>query len=186
MRKAFTLIEVNLAMLIMAGGILSIIGLYAFGFRENRQSREDVAAAAYADAVMSPLVMAASATNLVWSKFKNLDSYPSSRGWGDYIDDQTGVVKEDPSSKAKTAFSSFVGSLQGMASKGTTLLVPAYPSESKFKINNSKNLHGALVITHQRGSAVVKISFRATDKAGTLMSKPLFFTEARFQGVVDE
>ena len=39
MKKAFTLIEVNLAMLIMAGGILSIVGLYAFGFRENRHSR---------------------------------------------------------------------------------------------------------------------------------------------------
>ena len=42
---AFTLIEVNLAMLIMAGGILSVVGLYALGFRENRQGREDVAAA---------------------------------------------------------------------------------------------------------------------------------------------
>ena len=61
MKRAFTLIEVNLAMLIMAGGILSIVGLYSLGFRENRQSTEDVAGAAYADAVLSPLVMALSA-----------------------------------------------------------------------------------------------------------------------------
>ena len=64
LRKAFTLMEVNLAILIMAGGVLSVVSLFAFGYRENRQSREDVASAAYADAVMSPLVMACSATNL--------------------------------------------------------------------------------------------------------------------------
>lgn len=58
MRKAFTLMEVNLAILVMAGGILSVVGLYSLGFRENRQSAEDVAVAAYADAVISPLVRA--------------------------------------------------------------------------------------------------------------------------------
>ena len=50
-KKAFTLIEVNIAMFVMAGGILSVIGLYSLGYRESRQSREDVASAAYADAV---------------------------------------------------------------------------------------------------------------------------------------
>ena len=85
MKKAFTLMEVNLAILIMAGGILSILGLYSLGYRENRQSREDVASAAYADAVISPLVMALSATNLKWSSFKKLGSYPSEAGWKEYI-----------------------------------------------------------------------------------------------------
>ena len=31
--------EVNLAILVMAGGILSIVGLYSLGFRESRQIR---------------------------------------------------------------------------------------------------------------------------------------------------
>ena len=39
MKKAFTLIEVNLAIMVMAVGVLGIISLYAFGFREERQSR---------------------------------------------------------------------------------------------------------------------------------------------------
>ena len=52
MRKAFTLMEVNLAIMIMAGGILSVLGLYSLGYRENRQSREDVAAAAYAELLL--------------------------------------------------------------------------------------------------------------------------------------
>ena len=99
MKKAFTLIEVNLAMLIMAGGILSIVGLYAFGFRENRQSREDVAATALADSVMSPLVMALSATNATWSSFRRIGNYPSDYGWSDYFNSK-GIVDQDPQSKA--------------------------------------------------------------------------------------
>ena len=45
LQRAFTLIEVNLAIFIMAGGVLAMISLYSFGFRESRQSREDVASA---------------------------------------------------------------------------------------------------------------------------------------------
>ena len=50
-QRAFTLIEVNLAIFIMAGGVLAMISLYSLGFRESRQSREDVAAAALAESV---------------------------------------------------------------------------------------------------------------------------------------
>ena len=53
-KKAFTLIEVNLAIFIMAGGVLAMISLYSLGFRESRQSREDVASSAMADARMTP------------------------------------------------------------------------------------------------------------------------------------
>ena len=52
LKRGFTLVEVNLAVFIMAGGILAMISLYSLGYRENRQSREDVAAAALADDVI--------------------------------------------------------------------------------------------------------------------------------------
>ena len=71
-RKAFTIIEVNMAILILSSGVLALISLFALGFRENRQSREDVGSAALADAVLSRIVMAASATNLKWSAFKKI------------------------------------------------------------------------------------------------------------------
>ena len=35
--RAFTLMEVNLAILVMAGCVLSVVTLYSLGFRENRQ-----------------------------------------------------------------------------------------------------------------------------------------------------
>ena len=172
MKKAFTLMEVNLAILIMAGGILSIIGLYSLGFRENRQSTEDVASAAYADAVMSPLVNALSATNIPWSVFRDLKSAPDDDGWRRYFDSD-GVVVNDPESTAKPAFSAIMGKLSasGVGSD--------WPSSA------SGGLKAGLVVMHTQGSAVVKIAFRATKNQGMLLSAPVYYTEVRFQGVVE-
>ena len=39
MKKAFTLMEINLAILIMATGILSMISLYSLGVTQSSQSR---------------------------------------------------------------------------------------------------------------------------------------------------
>jgi len=182
MRKAFTLIEVNLAMLIMAGGILSIVGLYAFGFRENRQSREDVAAAAFADAVVSPLVMAISATNLKWSAFKDKFYYPSDEGWGAYFNND-GIVTADPESTAESVFSRVMQKMGG-AAEGTFDAV-AFPSSAKPM---KPKMSCGLVVMHPKDSAVVSIGFRAvqSDKPGTLLSMPLFYTEVRFQGLANE
>ena len=181
MRKAFTLIEINLAMLIMAGGILSIVGLYAFGFRENRQSREDVAATALADSVISPLVQALTATNLKWSAFKEIKNYPSDDGWRRYFDSK-GIVTDDPQSMAENVFSSVMGALS---------FEGAYDGETSLSWSNIRNGTGmscGLVVQHDENSAVVRIAFRAvkTDMPGTLLSMPLFYTEARFQGLVDK
>ena len=182
MRKAFTLIEVNLAMLIMAGGILAVVGLYAFGFRENRQSREDVAATALADSVISPIVMAISATNLKWSVFKNEFYYPGEKGWGEYFNSD-GIVATDPESKAENAFSQLMGKMSG-AAKGTFDVDTAFPSSAK----TYSELSCGLVIMHPQNSATVSIGFRATrsDKPGTLLAMPLFYTEVRFQGLANE
>ena len=180
MRKAFTLMEVNLAMLIMAGGILSIVGLYSFGFRENRQSREDVAATAYADAVISPLVMAISATNLKWSVFKEQFYYPDGSGWGGYFNSQ-GIVANNPEGTAKSVFSQTMGKMSG-AAKGAFEVDTAYPSA----VAAATGLKGGLVVMHDQGSALVRIAFRATKQAGTLLSMPLYYTEVRFQGLPDE
>lgn len=174
MRKAFTLIEVNLAMLIMAGGILSIVGLYAFGFRENRQGREDVAAAAFADAVVSPLVMALSSTNLAWSTFSQAFKQPGGDGWGEYLDHQKGTVKGNPMGLAQSAYSATLSWAQRCGAQNVEVPFPT--------VRSSPPLYAGLVVLHEKNSATVSIGFRATDKPGTLMSMPLFYTEVRFQG----
>jgi len=167
--------EVNLAILIMAGGILSILGLYSLGYRENRQSREDVASAAYADAVMSPLVMALTATNVKWSAFRRLSSRPSDAGWADYLNRSTGLVSGDPEGKARSAFSEVMGAL-GPASSGLS-----WPSSAA-----SGGLRAGLVILHEADSAVVRIAFRATKHPAELLAMPMYYTEVRFQGLANE
>lgn len=180
MKKAFTLIEVNLAMLIMAGGILSVVGLYALGFRENRQSREDVAATALADIVLSPLVMALSATNVTWTSFRSIGNYPSQEGWKDYFNAK-GVVTTDPQAKAQGVFTSVMGALSFDGS---------YEGDRSFPslALNGTGMSCGLVVQHDENSAVVRIGFRAvkSDMPGQLMGMPLFYTEVRFQGVSEK
>ena len=179
MRKAFTLIEVNLAMLIMAGGILSIVGLYAFGFRESSQSREDVASAALADAVVSPLVLAISQTNLKWSVFRNIGSFPNDDGWGAYLSGN-GTPVSNPDAQAKSAFGSAMSAYKG-AVKGTSLNI-----EEKFPNTASADLLCGLVVMHEPDSPIVGIGFRATKSPGQLLAMPLYYTEVRFQGLGNE
>ena len=180
MKRAFTLIEVNLAMLIMAGAVLSLVGLYSLGFRENKQSREDVAATAMADSVLSPLVMALSSPNVKWSSFKNLGDYPGSKGWSEYTMSSDGSVRSDPASKAKAAFNSVMTKL---SFEGSSDINTSFPSSA----TSGTGMSPALVVMHDEGSAVVWLAFRAvrTDKVGTLLSMPMFFTEVRFQGRSD-
>lgn len=180
MKKAFTLIEVNLAMLIMAGGILSVVGLYALGFRENRQSREDVAATAIADSVLSPLVMAISATNLKWSVFREEKNFPDDSGWASYFD-SNGVVSQDPQSKADGVYGSTMSWLSG-AAEGPLGVETGFPSAAL----SGTGMSCGLVVQHEKDSAIVRISFRATKLPGALLSMPLFYTEVRFQGLPDK
>ena len=170
MKKAFTLIEVNLAMLIMAGGILSMVSLYSLGFRENRQSREDVEGAALADAFMSPVVAALSATNVPWSTWRSFGSVPGDEGWGEFLDENTGEVRQ---SNWETAYDR-VGSTFGKYIK--------WPS-GKPSVNDLK---WAMVVEHPQNSAVMYVSFRCTTVPGLLMAQPLYFTEVHFQGLPDQ
>lgn len=166
-KRAFTLIEVNLAMFIMAGGILSVIGLYSLGYRESRQSREDVASAAFADAVLAPIEMALSDTNLAWNVFASLGDRPSGAGWGDYIDENKGYVADNPTSKARQVYDYI---------KGKTGNMPSWPSDA------AAGLEAGLVLLHEQDSPVATLAFRAVKNRGELMSAPLYYTEVRFQG----
>ena len=112
MRRAFTLMEVNLAIFIMATGVLAMVSLYALGMRESRQSTEDVATASYADVVLAPLVAKLSSQNMTWAGWTSIGSTPQGegsaicdgvtqggRGWGAYVQkvgsDQDGTFRID-------------------------------------------------------------------------------------------
>jgi len=170
-------LEVLLAVAVMATGVLTVVILYSLGFRETKQSREDIASAAFADAVVSPLVNAIMATNLKWSVFKDIGNYPNDSGWGAYFN-SSGRIQSNPDSKAQNVYSTVMGRLRS-AAQGSFDVQSAWPSGA------SGGLKAGLIVMHDEGSAIIKIGFRATRNPSMLMSAPLYYTEARFQGIQD-
>ena len=195
-QRAFTLIEVNLAIFIMAGGVLAMISLYSLGFRESRQSREDVASAALADTVLNPLVVALSDPKLKWSEwrslpFANLNSgidagdgggakiqVMPDKGWLEYFatrgsgSSKTYYVPSDPVGKAGAVYRNLVGADKSGRSLPSAVTLPAGMT---FALVASRESENSPVIT--LGVRCVRRNLR-----NTLMSQPVFSTEVHFQG----
>ena len=184
LKRAFTLVEVNLAIFIMAGGVLAMVSLYSLGFRESQQSRDDVAAAGYADAFFAPIVSGLSATNVLWSQWKNLgttaqakdqcDSVIPPQGWSAYVEKagsgqrtQEFRVKSDCVSTANSAFNEVMAA-------------------AKSPFNGSRPSSGdlpkyyAFVATRRGGT--ISLGFRSSRRRDQLMSQPIYYTEIHFQG----
>ena len=189
-RAAFTLMEVNLAIFIMAVGVLAMTSLYPLGFRESEQSRDDVRAAVVADEVLGKLTAALSSRNITWDKWKSgIDdavkasnqggagngwfSYFSSRGRDSYV----AMSRPNANSHAKAVFDKLKGAFSG-ATKD-----PTWSPDSKYA-------HGLVVQWGKRivgGEAQddysrVSISFRLSRRSGALMTAPVYYTEVHFQG----
>ena len=195
LQRAFTLIEVNLAIFIMAGGVLAMISLYSLGFRESRQSREDVAASAIADEVLNPLAVALSSRKLKWSEWRslnfnnvsvgsgvNLQVMPGSggagSGWLSYLDKRGSrektvyYVPADPESKASGVYRNLI-----TAEKDGYNL----PSSPDMPVGMTY----ALVASREsETSPVITLAVRCVRKnlRNTLMAQPVFSTEVHFQG----
>lgn len=187
MRKGFTLLEVNLAILVMTTGVLIMCSLYSLGFRENRQSVEDVASVAFADTYLAPLVQGLSATNMAWSSWIRIGDTPSSsemrlivdgvwpkKGWMEYVS-QAGSgtsyrINGSPKSTANGIFDKVMS------------LVPGEFAGKKPSL--SSDYEYALVVA--RHGAVVQLAFRATRRKNALMAQSVFVSEVRFQGDPDK
>jgi len=183
LKSAFTLVEVNLAIFIMAAGVLGMVSLYSLGFRESAQSRDDVAAAGYADAFFAPLVAGLSATNTTWSTWSRVGANPPgdgdkvcdkvvpNDGWGAYVTSIGGDNSEEfrvvpgCNTKADAAFADLMSAAQSPYRGSTPAQKPNYY---------------ALVAT-RRGS-VISLAFRSSRRRDQLMSQPLYYTEIHFQG----
>lgn len=171
MKRGFTLIEVTLALGILTTGVLAVVGLYAFGYRETRQSREDIVAAAAADIVLGQLTMAVSSTNFSWQTFSALENLPGDDGWATYFENRnSGRVVSDPTTKAEQVFGKV---MQAAGMEG------AFPSDMLRECG----LKCGLIFLHDEGSPVATICFRAMHRSQDLLAVPMFYTEARYQGV---
>lgn len=167
-RKAFTLMEVNIAIFIMSVGVLSMVSLYSLGYREQSQGKEDVEEAATAELYLAPLMASLSDPDLTWEEFNSIESSPSD-GWASYVDNSrsyNGInapnVQRNASNLAKTAFSKTY--------------------KGKGGVKPDSNLEVALVVQHVKDSPIVSLSIRSGKRLGALMSQPIYYTEVHFQG----
>lgn len=188
LKKGFTLIEVNLAIFVMATGVLAMCGLYSLGYRENSQSIEDVDSTAYADVCLAPLVAALSSPLLTWEDWqkigdtsglsndaKNLgiDGIWPANGWEAYIqvqrsgDSNVMRVIKNPRGEAAGAY----GKLKGVLNSAK-VNIPGFEIPSNYQ--------AGLVIT-RRGS-VVQIAYRLSRRSQALFSQPVIVAEVAFQG----
>ncbi|MGN0852853.1 MAG: prepilin-type N-terminal cleavage/methylation domain-containing protein [Kiritimatiellia bacterium] len=173
-KRGFTLMEVNLAVFIMAVGVLAMVGLYPLGFRESQQSQDDVAGAILADAVLNPIVAALSSTNVTWQAWNNVcggqgKSVPAN-GWKAFCKDDTSYVPG--------------GTIDGNAV--ISRVKSAYSGGGSFDFPTSgssaaNGLFYALVMT-QTDVNTIRVSFRATRRKGQLFVQPFYYTEVHFQG----
>ena len=187
-RSAFTLMEVNLAIFIMAVGVLGMVSLYSLGFRESRQSEEDVASAGIADAFFAPLVAALSATNMTWRGWCNAVPDVSSdacnglapqNGWASY------VTRMDADNNGNYETFRVNSGWQGLANGVFNKIVGQVPSEYRGSLPSVDSDYCYGLVATRKGSTI-SLAFRASRRREALMSQPVYYTEVHFQGRTDQ
>ena len=72
LKAGFSLMEVNMAIFVMAVGILGTVALFPLGLRESTQGQADITQAMFSDYLLNQAVAAASLTNFPWTVWENL------------------------------------------------------------------------------------------------------------------
>lgn len=179
-KLGFTLMEVNLAIFIMATGVLAMVSLYPLGYRENQQSRDDVWAASEADRIFNQIHAALSERSIKWDDWvKAVEKLKGSVGnWELYCESSDGYV---PKNKSQ------LNSLAKDALKYLSDIAPTKPSDLTL---DSKRAYAVVVqpgrikyngVTVEDYSRVA-ISMRISRNSGSLFAQPVYFTEVHFQG----
>ena len=189
-RAAFTLMEVNLAIFIMAVGVLAMTSLYPLGFRESEQSRDDVYAAVIADEVLGKLTAALSSRNITWDEWHNgieeaVNKTP--KGWFSYFKSYNGKGGTDYKVIDKRASNELAQNVFDALQKvsGVNLkLQKAFNADSKY-VYGLVAQWGKRVLTDngvKNDWSRVSISFRMARRSEALKAAPIYYTEVHFQG----
>jgi len=188
-RLGFTLMEVNLAIFIMAAGVLAMVSLYPLAFRENDQSKEDVKGAAAANAVFNMVTAALSDRNITWEQWTSAVGAAVSGfekrggGWMLYCDTHnntyTPKAKSSINSLAQQTFTKLVGAYQGGK--------PSWPVDSDMACGlvaqwGRKTTANGTRIVQQVDHSRVMLSLRCARSANALFAAPIYYTEIHFQG----
>ena len=174
-RFGFTLIEVNLAIFVMAVGVLSLVSLYSFGYRENQQSAEDVQAAAVSEYCLNAMVAALSSTNMSWTAWRGLGMQPAN-GWGEYAGDGTGSGTSDNDGTGTVRPNTNPSALaEGVFNR----VMSAAGFSASFNVGD---LCVGIVLTPSSNYRTYSVAVRCGRRAATLVNQPLYYSEVYYQG----
>ena len=185
-KKAFTLMEVNLAIFIMAVGLLAMVALYPLAYRESRQSQDDVKAAAAADCVLNTLTATLSSRNITWNDWEQgIKGAILQKGWLDYCDKtQNSYAPKRLEQINSTAESKVFNKLISINKDGKK---PTWPLNSDLGCAivvqwGQIPVFNGTTMRMEDDRSRVAISLRTTRRAGDLFAQPIFYTEVHFQG----
>ena len=183
-KKAFTLMEVNLAIFIMAVGLLAMVALYPLAYRESRQSQDDVKAAAAADCVLNTLTAVLSSRNIEWRDWvQGISSAVQPDGWLAYCDQTQNAYAPKKRSQINAQAKQVYNALVGINKDGR----PTWPVDSELACAlvaqwGQIPVYDGTEMRMETDRSRVSISLRTTRRAGDLLAQPIFYTEIHFQG----
>ncbi len=201
-RLGFTLMEVNLAVFIMAVAVLGMVALYPLGFRESQQSRDDVVEAVLAEGILNPIVATLSSTNLTWSAWQGFlgalrtdGNLLPRNGWKDYCGDERSLTP-----LGRAAIQGVAGQVLGKLPSGA--FSSASAAQQMLARCNNLGLSCALVASYGEVSSYgngsgqnegmyfdptrIVLTLRLARRSAQLFGQPAFYTEVHFQGNPNE
>lgn len=195
-RSGFTLMEVNLAVFIMAVAVLGMVALYPLGFRESQQSRDDVIEAVLAEGILNPIAATLSSTNMTWSQWKAVlgsgssGVYPT-EGWQSYCGNERSLTPKSRSeinsladqviNRLPSGSFSAKSDAKEMLGKCTSLgiacaIVASYAETPTY--GNGMGANGAALKDLTR----IVVTVRLARRSAQIFGQPAFYTEVHFQG----
>ena len=179
-KLGFTLMEVNLAIFIMATGVLAMVSLYPLGYRENQQSRDDVWAASEADRIFNQIHAALSERSIKWNDWvRTVVNLKRSVGsWDLYCESSDGYVPKNKSQLNSLAANA-LNSLSSVArTKPSDLTLDSKRAYAVVVQPGRIKYNGVPGLDYSR----VAISMRISRNSGTLVTQPVYFTVVPSQG----
>jgi Tfp pilus assembly protein PilV len=181
-RSGFSLIEVNMAVFVLAIGVLSMAVLYPLGLRESIQSQADLKQSMFADYILNVAVSAACSTNLNWTEWS------SWAGTYNMVGSDAGQVRELNISDSVpkfvlTAVNAAVNQYNGSQLSGFQHTInQTFAIYCVMAQGPSARVMGIMV----RSLDVDTSKMSTREKVKRLESQPSYYAEARFMGFPDK
>jgi hypothetical protein len=165
----FSLIEVNMAVFVMAVGIVAMAALYPLGLRESIQSTADLRQSMFADVVLGAAVAAASSTNITWTQ----DFSSVALAQGNNKLDQSILPKGKIGQTIKNAITAFNNGAKIKMVQDKNYRIYC------FRLRDNPCVMGFMVFSIDMDVG----SMNANDLERLLSNQQVYYAEALFQGV---